>query len=138
MVKGDAREIQQVFFNLINNAVYAMKETGGALVISSIVHPDSVEICFADQGTGIPKHVGDRIFDPFFTTKEVGEGTGLGLSVSYGILQKYGGSISYTSVARGETDGARKTGTTFVVTLPVYEGHQGADEAELAGDDTRH
>jgi len=138
VVQGDAREIQQVFFNLVNNAVYAMRESGGELLINSIIRPQSVEIHFVDRGVGIPTDIGDRIFDPFFTTKEVGEGTGLGLSVSYGILQKYGGSISYTSVARGEVDDVRETGTTFVVTLPKYERDQGADEAESPDDYARH
>lgn len=128
-VRGDAREIQQVFFNLINNAVYAMRESGGVLGIEAVEHSNSVEIRFMDHGTGIPRHVGDRIFDPFFTTKEVGEGTGLGLSVSYGILQKYGGSISYTSAAREETPEGQATGTTFVVTLPKHETPQ-----EMGGD----
>jgi signal transduction histidine kinase len=138
VVRGDAREIQQVFFNLVNNAVYAMRESGGELLINSIVRPQSVEIHFVDRGVGIPAGIGDRIFDPFFTTKEVGEGTGLGLSVSYGILQKYGGSISYTSVARTEVDDVRKAGTTFVVTLPIYERDEGADEAEAPEEHARH
>jgi len=123
-VRGDTREIQQVFFNLINNAVFAMRECGGELLIETAVLPGTVEIHFVDQGAGIADHIGNRIFDPFFTTKEVGEGTGLGLSVSYGIVQKYGGSIRYTSVARSEAKPDEKIGTRFVVSLPIFDPSQ--------------
>jgi len=132
-VMGDTREIQQVLFNLINNAVYAMREYGGELLIETEAFPLAVEVRVIDQGTGIPKHIGNSLFDPFFTTKDVGEGTGLGLSVSYGILRKYGGSIRYTSVALGEAEEGEETGTTFYVTLPIYEPSQ-AGEAGEAGD----
>jgi two-component system NtrC family sensor kinase len=125
-VRGDTREIRQVFFNLINNAVFAMRDNGGELLIETVVLPGRVEIHFIDQGAGIAEHIGNRIFDPFFTTKEVGEGTGLGLSVSYGIVQKYGGSIRYTSVARSEAKPDEEIGTRFVVSLPVHDPSQRA------------
>jgi PAS domain S-box-containing protein len=118
-VTGDTRELQQVFFNLINNAVYAMKESGGKLGIKTTARSDQVEIRVTDDGVGIPKGIGNQVFEPFFTTKKVGEGTGLGLSVSYGILKKYGGSISYTSIVAGESGSG--SGTTFTVTLPIYK-----------------
>ncbi len=94
-VRGDAGELQQVFINLINNAAAAMPG-GGKLTVVTKVNPYShlVEAIFADTGTGIPKEVADRVFDPFFTTKKVGEGTGLGLAVSYAIINKYGGGHS--------------------------------------------
>ena len=95
-VHGDSGELQQVFINLVNNAVAAMP-TGGKLSVITRINPynQMVEAIFADSGTGIPKEIGDRIFDPFFTTKKVGEGTGLGLSVSYAIVNKYGGNLRF-------------------------------------------
>jgi PAS domain S-box-containing protein len=114
-VRGDAGELQQVFLNLINNAADAMPG-GGKLTVVTKVNPYThlVEAIFADTGTGIPREVADRIFDPFFTTKKVGEGTGLGLAVSYAIVQKYGGDIRFETrtAAEGGTPG-----TTFFVSL---------------------
>jgi signal transduction histidine kinase len=74
-------------------------------------------VAFADTGRGIPKENLDKIFEPFYTTKKVGEGTGLGLSVSYGIVKKFGGDIQVFS--KSEVDGATQPGTTFTVILPV-------------------
>ncbi len=117
-VRGDAGELQQVFLNLINNAVAAMPG-GGRLTVVTKINPYThlVEAIFADTGTGIPKEIADRIFDPFFTTKKVGEGTGLGLAVSYAIVTKYGGNIRFETRAEPDTAG-RPTGTTFFVSLP--------------------
>jgi two-component system, NtrC family, sensor kinase len=116
-VRGDAGELQQVFLNLINNAVAAMSG-GGRLTVITKINPYThlVEAVFADTGAGIPKEIGDRIFDPFFTTKKVGEGTGLGLAVSYAIIDKYGGSLRFESrAASGGAGGS--TGTTFFINL---------------------
>lgn len=117
-VMGDHRQVQQVFLNLINNAGAAMPE-GGLLTIQTDFADSGkkVAIRVQDRGAGIPAEVMDHIFDPFFTTKPEGEGTGLGLFVSYGIINKFGGSIS----CRSQTDDAGKgpTGTTFEVVLPV-------------------
>jgi PAS domain S-box-containing protein len=117
-VRGGAGELQQVFLNLINNAAAAMPG-GGKLTVVTKVNPYShmVEAIFADTGTGIPKEVADRIFDPFFTTKKVGEGTGLGLAVSYAIINKYGGDIRFETRAATQ-DGQTPMGTTFFVSLP--------------------
>jgi PAS domain S-box-containing protein len=120
-VRGDAGELQQVFLNLINNAVAAMPG-GGKLTLITKTNPYShmVEAICADTGTGIPKKYADRIFVPFFTTKKVGEGTGLGLAVSYTIVNKFGGAIRYESRA-AEDDHKAPTGTTFFVELqPEY------------------
>ncbi len=108
--------MQQVFFNLVNNAVAAMPQ-GGKLTIMTRVNPYShlVEAIFADTGSGIPPEIADRIFDPFFTTKKVGEGTGLGLSVSYAIINKFGGDIRFETRLQ-EAAGANH-GTTFFVSL---------------------
>ncbi len=117
-VKGDPRELQQVFINLINNAMDAMKG-GGLLKVDTRLSSDGrrVAIEFTDTGNGIPRESQAKIFDPFFTTKKVGEGTGLGLSVSYGIITKFGGNILFTSYPAEEYP--EKHGTTFTVYLPV-------------------
>ena len=120
-VRGDAGELQQVFLNLINNAAAAMPN-GGKLTVITKINPYNhlVEAIFADTGTGIPKKYADRIFVPFFTTKKVGEGTGLGLAVSYAIVNKYGGAIRFESQS-AENGAEGGTGTTFFVTLqPEY------------------
>jgi len=122
-VRGDSGHLQQVFMNLITNAVAAMNE-GGVLTISTRLseHNDhNVEILFKDTGHGIKKEHRDKIFDPFFTTREVGEGTGLGLSACYGIVTNYGGYMTFDTVTE-EEDRERK-GTTFTVFLPaIYPG----------------
>jgi PAS domain S-box-containing protein len=118
-VKGDPDELHQVFLNIINNAVYAMKG-GGVLTIATraINNGRDVEIRITDTGCGIDKKYRSRIFDPLFTTKEVGEGTGLGLSVSYGIIKKHGGTITFETRTKDESE---DTGTTFIVTLPAIK-----------------
>jgi PAS domain S-box-containing protein len=119
-VRGDAREFQQVIFNLINNAVAAMQETGGTLTLRAWTENGGVHVSVADTGSGIPDRIKTRIFDPFFTTKKVGEGTGLGLSLCYGIVNKYGGKIDFAS-ASAEDHPEGPTGTTFTVSMPVYQ-----------------
>ena len=117
-VRGDSGHLQQVFMNLITNAVAAM-EGGGVLTISTRLNEpgNRVEICFKDTGHGIKREYRDKIFEAFFTTKRVGEGTGLGLSVCYGIVTRYGGEITFETVA--EEEDREKKGTTFIVSLPV-------------------
>jgi PAS domain S-box-containing protein len=119
VIRGDPNELQQVFFNIINNAIAAMKG-GGKLTIRTkereIENRKGVEISIMDTGPGIKPEHRQRIFDPLFTTKKVGEGTGLGLTVSYAIVKKYGGTlICETKVSEETSD----PGTTFVITLPV-------------------
>jgi two-component system NtrC family sensor kinase len=130
-VKGDPQELQQVFINLINNAADAMKG-GGVLKVATSLSPDGkrVAIEFIDTGVGIPREAQPKIFDPFFTTKKTGEGTGLGLSMSYGIISKFGGNITCTSYPADEYPD--KHGTTFTVYLPVISGL----EAEAAGQES--
>jgi PAS domain S-box-containing protein len=117
-VRGDAGELQQVFLNLITNAIGAMPE-GGHLTLTTRLKPETghVEVIVADTGTGIPREYVDRIFDPFFTTKQQGEGTGLGLSVAHAIVEKYGGTIRFETKT-AQDPGGGPTGTTFYVTLP--------------------
>jgi PAS domain S-box-containing protein len=116
--KGDGQQLEQVFLNIINNAVAAMGDDGGILTISANCSDNMVNISFTDTGPGIPPENRDKIFEPFFTTKKVGEGTGLGLSVSYAIVSKFGGDLRVKSQTSAE-DG--KSGTTFTVLLPVAE-----------------
>jgi two-component system NtrC family sensor kinase len=131
-VKGDPQELQQVFINLINNAADAMRG-GGALKVVTTLSPDGkrVAIEFIDTGAGIPREAQAKIFDPFFTTKKTGLGTGLGLSMSYGIITKFGGNIIFTSYPVEEYPD--KHGTTFTVYLPIISD----SEAEAAKPEPR-
>jgi PAS domain S-box-containing protein len=117
-VKADARQLQQVFLNLITNAMAAM-ENGGSLTIRSFVERPARRAVaqFQDTGSGIPADHLDHIFEPFFTTKPEGQGTGLGLFVSYGIITGYGGSIECASTPA--TALGKQPGTTFTVKLPT-------------------
>lgn len=111
-LKVNPDKIQQVFLNLVINALDAMPD-GGSLGISMKKMFDFVEVVITDTGTGIDESVRDRIFDPFFTTKGPGKGTGLGLSICYGIIREHNGTITVKS-RRGE-------GTTFVIRLPIEQ-----------------
>ncbi|MEW6443506.1 MAG: ATP-binding protein [bacterium] len=119
-VRGDDREFQQVIFNLVNNSVSAMEKTGGRLTLRASQQDGWVHVSVVDTGIGIPDRIKPMIFDPFFTTKKVGEGTGLGLSLCYGIVKKYGGRISFSSIS-AEDYPTRPTGTTFTVSMPVQK-----------------
>jgi len=121
-VIGDARQLQQVCLNLLTNAVQAMSPGGGVLRVRTYQANDLVRLEVMDTGPGIPVDARAHIFEPFFTTKKEGEGTGLGLSVSYGIVTTHGGAIEV--VATGPA------GTTFRVTLPAASAHPTAQEKE--------
>ena len=110
----DADQVLQVFVNLINNA-YAAMPSGGRLKISTGGNDTTITITFEDTGMGIPPENKSRIFEPFFTTKQPGSGSGLGLSISYGIIKMHRGSIRVESNHAPE---AGPTGTRFVVELP--------------------
>ncbi len=118
LVVGDAEKLHQVFINLFNNAQYAMPE-GGEIVISTGDMSDEVLITVQDTGSGVADEIKNRIFDPFFTTKEVGEGTGLGLSVSYGIVQEHGGTITVESPVEDPETKTVSAGTAFRLRFPV-------------------
>jgi signal transduction histidine kinase/CheY-like chemotaxis protein len=108
-VAGNASELREVFTNLVLNAVDAMP-WGGDLFIRTEDGEGGVRVAFRDTGVGMDEETRTRVFDPFFTTKEI-QGTGLGLSVAYGIVTRHRGRI--------EVQSERGIGTEFIVTLPV-------------------
>ncbi len=108
----DVGQIQQVFINILLNAIEAMPG-GGTLTITSGIEDHMVTIGFSDTGAGIPEENMRKIFDPFFTTKKQGRGTGLGLSVSYGIIEKHRGRLDVKSQVG--------KGSTFKIKLPIEE-----------------
>ena len=121
LVYCQAGKINQVFLNLINNAVQAIEDRGTiTLTTRHVPQRGRVSVAIADTGKGIPREHMNRIFEPFFTTKDIGKGTGLGLSITYGIIEEHGGTI--------EVDSAPGKGTTFLITLPVA-GPEGAPGA---------
>lgn len=105
-------QLNQVIMNLIVNAAHAIEERG-VITISTGCHNNEVWVAIADTGKGMSEKVQKRIFEPFFTTKEVGQGTGLGLSLSYGIIEKHGGRI--------ELESEEGKGTTFTIWLPIAQ-----------------
>jgi PAS domain S-box-containing protein len=118
-VLGDKSKLEQVFINLLMNGGESMQGEGRLSISTTVAQGgDLVFIRFQDTGPGIPEHLLSRLFDPFFTTKDVGKGVGLGLSISYGIIQKHMGRIYV------ERTGAE--GTAFVIELPVYRESLGA------------
>jgi len=124
IVRGGCKDMQQVLLNLINNAVYAMGGEGVLTVLTrESEKPGYAEVVVTDTGCGIKKEYREKIFDPFFTTKKVGDGTGLGLSVSYGIIGKHGGTIECESYTEEEKPG--RSGTTFRILLPMQQDFTG-------------
>lgn len=120
-VTGDAHQLQQMLNNLIENSLQSMASKGGVLRVASRSVRDRVLLEIADTGHGIPAAARDRIFDPFFTTRPEGQGTGLGLSVAYGLAASHGGAIKLTDGAPGHT--------TFVIELPAARAAVGAEGA---------
>lgn len=114
-IRGDPGRLQQVFVNLVSNARDALVSSGrarsGRILVGCRVEGDAVVYFVEDDGPGVPEAMRGKIFDPFFTSKEVGAGTGLGLSVSYGIVDEHGGSLRYEEAPRG--------GARFVVRIPI-------------------
>jgi signal transduction histidine kinase len=107
-------QLNQVFLNLVGNAIHAVEEKpNGHVHVQTSHQGDYVVVRVIDNGKGIPKHAQKKIFDPFFTTKPVGKGTGLGLSISYDIVKKHNGELSFES--------EEGVGTTFIVKIPAVE-----------------
>ncbi len=108
-----AGKLNQVFMNLIANAIQAIEGEGHIFISTQLHETDFVQIKIRDTGAGIPDDIKNRIFEPFFTTKEVGKGTGLGLSISHGIIEKHHGKISVWSELG--------KGTEFSIILPFKQ-----------------
>ena len=109
---SDPAQLQQVFLNILNNAIDAIGKDGEIhLQTRHLARNNEIGIEISDSGPGIPREMLTKIFDPFFTTKEVGKGTGLGLSISYSIVEKLGGRMMVAS-EEGQ-------GTTFTIYFPV-------------------
>jgi signal transduction histidine kinase len=113
MVECYAGELNQVFMNILANAIQAIKDHGTIIITTAKVNENAV-ITMSDSGTGMPDDVKAKIFDPFFTTKIVGEGTGLGLSISYGIIEKHHGTSTVESDQTEENHGTR-----FIIAIPL-------------------
>ena len=119
LIKIIPQDIGRVVLNLITNAFYAVTERkklqpeGYEPVVAVVTRKEAgkVEICVSDNGTGIPQKVMDKIFQPFFTTKPTGQGTGLGLSLSYDIVKAHGGELK-VETKEGE-------GSEFIIQLPT-------------------
>jgi signal transduction histidine kinase len=112
-----AGKLNQVFLNLISNASYAVHQKfgeskGGEISIKTSCRDENIFICIKDNGTGMDENTQKKVFEPFFTTKDVGEGTGLGMSISYNTIKKHNGEIQIQSTL-GE-------GTEFTIKLPLF------------------
>src|SRR5690606_27977988 len=108
----------QVFLNIITNAIYAINkkfngDSGGILEICTEADDENISISVKDNGIGMPEDIKEKVFEPFFTTKEVGEGTGLGMSIVYNTIKKHKGEIKIESQV-GE-------GTMFIISLPILQ-----------------
>jgi two-component system, NtrC family, sensor kinase len=123
----DFNQIQQVLLNVINNAQYAIaaERAQGTLTIGTETRGGAIRLTVSDDGPGMSPETLSKAFDPFFTTKPVGEGTGLGLSVSYGIIREHGGRI-WADSRVGE-------GTTVCIELPIQEDAEATAEETPAG-----
>jgi two-component system NtrC family sensor kinase len=110
---GNANQLQQIFVNLVVNAIQAMGGAGRLTVAVGPAAPGRVRASVADDGPGVRPEIAQRIFEPFFTTKPEGKGTGLGLSICYQIAEDHGGSI--------RLEPAPERGACFVVDLPAAQ-----------------
>ncbi len=111
-------KLNQVFLNIISNAIYAIKkkfgeQNGGQLTITTYHDEENVYIKIGDNGTGMDEHTKKKLFEPFFTTKDVGEGTGLGMSIAYNTINKHNGQI--------KVDSEIGVGTDFILILPLIQ-----------------
>jgi CheY-like chemotaxis protein len=134
VVLGDRYELQQVLLNLVTNAVQAVSglEPGVPRRITLFTSRSEGEAVLRvqDTGPGVPRHLAPYLFTPFFTTKAPGEGTGLGLSLSYGLVKAHGGTLTYEPSAEG--------GAEFRVSLPLFEAEVPAlPEEAMAADNSR-
>jgi two-component system NtrC family sensor kinase len=111
-ILSDTSQLQQVFLNILNNAIDAIGKGGDiSITTQADLRKKEIRVSIHDSGPGIPKEIEKKIFDPFFTTKNVGKGTGLGLAISYSIIEKLGGTL------RLENENGK--GASFIITLPL-------------------
>ena len=110
-IETDRGKLQQVLLNLVNNAFQAVDDGCNLAINAAPEGRDKVSITISDNGCGMPEENLSKIFEPFFTTKERGQGTGLGLTITYGLVKKLNGNISVIS--------KEMEGTTFIITLPI-------------------
>ena len=114
VIKSDRGQLQQVFLNVINNAMDAVSDNGRIAISTWVTDDDKVGVKIRDNGCGIQPDKLKRVFEPFFTTKGRGKGTGLGLSITYGIIKKLGGKVTVESEVN--------KGTRFIIELPQEPG----------------
>jgi signal transduction histidine kinase len=120
------QDIGRVLLNLFNNAFYAVNEHSKKAIpgytpevlVSTGIDGNRVRLSVKDNGGGIPESIKDKIFQPFFTTKPTGQGTGLGLSLSYDIVKAHGGELKVETLPAGEA-GMLGEGSTFIIHLPA-------------------
>jgi signal transduction histidine kinase len=119
-MRGNSGKLQQIFTNIVINGVQAIGY-GGHLTVESAAQDGWIIVRLSDTGKGIPPENLEKIFEPFFTTKDIGQGTGLGLSVTYGLVKDMGGNIAVESKIG--------MGTTFTVSFPAVPVHAHGDHA---------
>ena len=138
LVECYAGQLNQVFMNILSNALDALEEMNESrsleaikanpnviTITTALLDNQQVSITIADNGPGVPAHLRQRIFDPFFTTKPLGKGTGMGMSISYSIVvEKHGGSL--------KCDSTMDQGTEFVIQIPIHQMSPEADGTETA------
>ena len=123
MLKGNHIKLEQVFLNLIQNSMDALEDQGkGKINLSAKIHNDHALISFSDTGEGIDPELQEKVFEPFFTMKKADKGTGIGLSIVYGIIKEHKGTITC------ESGGER--GATFKIKLPFYKDENGSVVSE--------
>jgi two-component system NtrC family sensor kinase len=110
IIAGDQAQLQQVVLNLVNNAIDAIGKDG-SIAVKTTADKSEIRIVVRDSGPGISESMQKKVFDPFFTTKSTGKGTGLGLWISYSIIEKMGGNLALQS-KEGQ-------GAAFTITLPI-------------------
>jgi len=104
-------QLNQVFMNILSNAAHAIRDQGEITITTKQTDPEHIEISFRDTGSGMSEETREKMFDPFFTTKDQGKGTGLGMSIAYGVIEKHHGKIQVNSKLG--------KGSEFVITLPI-------------------
>ncbi|MFK0569503.1 ATP-binding protein [Endozoicomonas sp.] len=125
-ISGNRQKLQQVFINLLKNAADASEvasDSESIVSVSTTANQHTVTICVEDQGHGIPKTIQEKLFEPFFTTKEAGKGTGLGLALTWNIIEEHFGSIQVVS----PLDPVTGRGSCFIISLPRHESESVTD-----------